>query len=81
MTNWPTKNLGYIKISVKAKPNSNENKVEKIDDQNFVVSVKEPPVNGMANRAIVKALSEYFHTPNVRIVSGHTSRQKVVEVL
>lgn len=70
-----------MKISVKAKPNSHENKVEKIDDQNFVVSVKEPPVNGMANRAIVKALSEYFHTPRVRIVSGHISRQKVVEVL
>ena len=70
-----------MKINVKAKPNSNENKVEKVDDQNFVVSAKEPPVQGRANRAIVKALSEYFHTPRVRIVSGHTSRQKVVEIL
>jgi uncharacterized protein (TIGR00251 family) len=69
-----------MKISVKAKPNSDENKVEKVDDQNFVVSVKEPPVNGMANRAIVKALSEYFHTSRVRIVSGHISRNKIVEV-
>lgn len=69
-----------MKITVKAKPDSNENKVEKVDDQNFVVSVKDPPVNGMANRAIVKALSEYFHTPNVRIVLGHTSRNKIVEV-
>lgn len=69
-----------MKIFVKAKPNSNKNKVEKINDLNFVVSVKEPPVNGMANMAIVKALSEYFHTSKVRIVSGHISRQKVVEV-
>ena len=47
-----------MKISVKAKPNSHEQKVEKIDEQNFIVSVKEPPVNDMANRAIVKALQE-----------------------
>ena len=69
-----------MRINVKAKPNSNENKVDKIDEVNFIVSVKEPPVNGMANRAIIKALSEYFHTPRVRIVSGHISRNKIVEV-
>ena len=69
-----------MRINVKAKPDSNENKVEKIDDQNFVVSVKDPPVQGRANRAIVKVLSEYFHTPNVRIVSGHMSRLKIVEI-
>ncbi|OGN01675.1 MAG: hypothetical protein A3I26_03535 [Candidatus Yanofskybacteria bacterium RIFCSPLOWO2_02_FULL_43_10] len=69
-----------MRINVKAKPNSNENKVEKIDDLNFVVSVKDPPVQGRANRAIVKLLSEYFHTLNIRIVSGHISRQKIVEI-
>lgn len=69
-----------MKISVKAKPNSHEQKVEKIDEVTYSVSVKEPPVNGMANRAIVKALSEYFHTPGVRIVSGHISRNKIVEI-
>jgi len=70
-----------MRINVKAKPNSNENKVEKIDDQNFVVSVKDPPIKGRANRAIIKVLSEYFHTPNVRIVSGHILRQKIVDIL
>ncbi len=69
-----------MRINVKAKPDSNENKVDKIDEVNFVVSIKEPPVQGRANRAIVKALSEYFHTPNVRIVSGHISRNKIVEI-
>ena len=69
-----------MRITVKAKPNANENKVEKIDDLNFVVSVKDPPVGGRANRAIVRELSEYFHIPNVRIASGHISRNKVVEI-
>ena len=71
---------GRYVISVRAKPNSSENKVDKIDDLNFVVFVKDPPVQGRANRAIIKALSEYFHTPNIRIVSGHISRNKVVKI-
>ena len=74
-----TKKGRYL-VSVRAKPNSNENKVEKIDDFNFVVSVKDPPVQGRANRAIIKLLSEYFHTPNVRIVSGHISRNKIIAI-
>lgn len=69
-----------MKISVKAKPNSNEEKIEKLGDSSFVVSVKEPPVNGLANKAIRKVLRGYFHTPNVRIVSGYISKNKVIEI-
>ena len=72
-----------IRINVRAKPNSREEKVEKISDTEFIVSVKEPPVNGLANKAIVKALSDYFNVSHVRIhvISGFTSRQKVIEIL
>jgi len=69
-----------IRINVKAKPNAKEEMVEEIQPGEFVVSVKEPPVQGRANVAIIRALSEYFHTPNIRIVSGYTSRNKIIEV-
>lgn len=71
-----------MKISVTAKPRSNEELVTKIDDTHFEVAVKEPPVQGRANAAIIKALADYFDLPpyKVSIVMGHTSRQKVVEV-
>ncbi len=69
-----------MKIFVKAKHDSNENKVEKIDDLNFVVFVKDPPVQGRANRAIVRLLSEYFHTTRIRIISGHISRNKIIDI-
>lgn len=69
-----------MKISVKAKPNSSEEKITKLDDSSFVISVKEPPINGLANKAIMKVLREYFHTPNVRIVSGYTSRNKIIKI-
>ena len=72
-----------MKINVKAKPSSREEKVEKIDDLNYVVSVKEPPVKGKANEAIRNALAVYFKTGSscVKIVSGHTSRNKVIEII
>lgn len=72
-----------MKIFVKAKPSSREEKVEKIDEQNFVVSVKEPPEKGKANEAIRNALAVYFKTGSscVKIVSGYSSRNKIIEIL
>ena len=71
-----------MKIFVKAKPKAKEARVEKIDDTHFVVSVKEPPTEGRANWGVERALGAYFGVPpsSVRIVSGHTSRDKVVEI-
>jgi uncharacterized protein (TIGR00251 family) len=70
-----------VKISVKAKPGSREEKVEETGPGEFVVSVKEPPVQGRANAAIVRVLREFFNASSVRILSGHTSRNKIIEVL
>lgn len=71
-----------MKISVKAKPAAREEKIEKIDETSFVVSVKEPPVQGRANAAIARALAGYFgvSTYQVKLVSGFTSKQKIFEI-
>lgn len=72
-----------MKIFIKAKPGAGENKIEKISETNFIVSVKEPPVKGKANRAIINLLAEYFNVPplRVKIIAGSTSRQKIIEIL
>lgn len=69
-------------ISVRAKPNSSAEAVEKIDETTFTVSVKEPPVQGRANAAIIKALAGCFNVPTykVKIISGYTSRNKLVKI-
>lgn len=71
-----------MKIFIKAKPGAKKEQMEKISDNSFVVSVKEPPIQGRANSAIISVLAEYFKTSksNVKIISGHTSRQKIVEI-
>jgi len=72
-----------MKIFVKAKPNAKEEKIDKIDENHYSVSVKEPPVKGEANAAIIKALAKYFKISPFRvdIVSGHTSRNKIIKIL
>ena len=71
-----------MKILVKVKASAKQGKVEKIDDTHFVVSVKEPPVEGQANFAVVAAVASYLglRRDQVRIVSGQTRRQKVMEI-
>lgn len=70
-------------ITVKANPDWNEDKVEKISENRFEVFVKEPPVQGRANRAIVFLLAEYFGVSfsQIRMVKGFKERNKVFEIL
>ncbi len=72
-----------MRINVKAKPHSHEEKVEKIDEGHFLVAVKELPEDGKANAAIEKALAGYLGIAKsrVHIVSGHSSKQKIVEII
>ena len=59
-------------------------KIEGITKENdtYLLKVKEPPKEGRANWAVIKLLSEYFgvRSGSVRIVSGHKSRSKVIEI-
>jgi len=71
-----------MKLFVKVKLGAKENRVEKIDDINFRVFVREPPTKGKANSAMVKVLAAYFHcsTAQIKILSGFTSRKKIIEI-
>ncbi len=72
-----------MRIHITVKTKARETAVEKIDGTHFKVSVTEPPQEGKANYAIVKALARHFGIPllAVEIISGTTSRQKVVELM
>jgi len=71
-----------MKIFVRVKPKAKEEKVIRISNTNFKVSVKEPPEKGKANYAVLKALADYFSTSqsNIKIISGFASKLKVIEI-
>lgn len=67
---------------MRAKPAAKEERVEQLDETTFAVSVREPPREGKANRAIERALAGHFGVPlsQVRLVAGFASKQKIFEV-
>jgi uncharacterized protein (TIGR00251 family) len=71
-----------MKIIVKVKPGSKDSKIEKVDEANYIVYVKEPPIEGKANAAVIKLLADYFDiSPSlIEIISGFMARIKVIEI-
>ncbi len=71
-----------MRYMVKVKPTAREEKVETRDDGSLFVSVKEPPIQGRANQGVCRVLAAHFglSLASVRILSGHTSRIKLIEV-
>lgn len=68
-----------MKIKIKVKPNSSQEKVVKNSDIEYDVWIKEKPVDGKANLELIKLLSKYFGR-EVEIKSGFTSRRKIINV-
>lgn len=79
-----------MRIFIRAKLKAKEERVEKVkvqkltgEETQYLVSVKELPVDGKANEAIIRVLAEYFKVPKsqVRILAGRASREKIVEII
>ncbi len=71
-----------MRLTVKVTPGAKHERVERIDTSQLRVAVTEPPQEGRANAAVVRAVARFFDVPAsaVRIVHGATSRSKVIEV-
>lgn len=69
-----------MRIFVEVKTESRINLVEKIDDDHYLVYLKEKREKGKANVALLKILKQFFKK-NVVIMSGKTSKHKVVVVI
>lgn len=76
--------MATLRIGIRVKPGSSRARVEGAygPDRQLVVAVNAPPVDGAANEAVIKAVASAFgvRPRYVRLVSGHTSRSKVVDV-
>ena len=61
---------------------SSDGQLEVIGDQ-IAISIKSQPERGRANKELLKKLAAHFGVSEerVRIVSGLTSRKKIVELL
>lgn len=72
-----------MKLSIIAHPNAKKPRVEKDLLGELHVYVKEPPLEGKANEAIIKSLAKYLgaRTSRVILVSGEKSKNKTFEII
>lgn len=71
-----------MKIFIKVKTGAKKEKVEEIRGNCFLVVVKARPEKGKANLAVQKAIAGHFgvSVSRIKIVSGATSKEKILEI-
>jgi uncharacterized protein len=71
-----------MRIYIQALPRSSKNEVLKIAKGEYKIKLNVPPVDGQANRALIRILSDYFAVPSslIKIVGGQSARIKIVDV-
>jgi uncharacterized protein len=69
-------------FSVRIQPRSSKNGVTRMEDGSLKIRLTAPPVDGAANEALIKFLSETLDLSKsqIEIVSGHTSREKRLKI-
>lgn len=67
---------------MQVKPGSTKGPLVELDDEKYIVYLRERAVEGSANTALIKVLAEYFRLPKSRIAikRGHRSRIKLIEI-
>jgi uncharacterized protein (TIGR00251 family) len=71
-----------VRFRVRLQPRASRNEIAGVLDGALRVRLHAPPVDGAANEALVAFLAERLAVPRrgVRIVTGATSRTKMIEV-
>ncbi|NBV06581.1 MAG: DUF167 domain-containing protein [Proteobacteria bacterium] len=76
-----------MKISIKVVPGAKQNEIAEdgFDDAGariLKIRVNQPPEDGKANKAAIELLAKYLKVKKsaVSIISGETSRNKIVEI-
>lgn len=73
---------GGVQFPVRLQPRARTTGLAGLHGDALKVRVSAPPVDGAANAMLVELLAATFGVParSVAIVSGHSSRSKVVEI-
>ena len=71
-----------VTLSLRIQPRASKNELVTMVSGKLKIRLTAPPVDGAANEALVKFLADSLSIPksHVEIVSGHTSREKVVRI-
>ena len=71
-----------MKIRVTVKPRSPNPRIEDLGDGKLLIYVSAEPENNEANKEVISMLAKHFgvHWKNIKIKSGFTSKNKLIEI-
>ncbi|OHB19611.1 MAG: hypothetical protein A2854_02760 [Parcubacteria group bacterium RIFCSPHIGHO2_01_FULL_56_18] len=69
-------------VRVKVWPDAGEEYLEESKKGGLEIFVREPPVDNRANKRVCALVAQHYKVPvkNVRIISGHRTRGKILSV-
>jgi len=69
-----------VTLKVKVVPNASANKIVGEQDGRLVIRLTAPPVEGKANKLLIKLVSKQLKIPasSIEILHGHASREKTL---
>lgn len=70
-------------IKIKLLPRSSINQIVETDETGEIkIKIKSPPVDGEANKELIKFLSKEWNIPksHIKIIKGEKSKHKIIEV-
>ena len=71
-----------MKLLISVKPNSSQERIEKISENEYKIWLKEPADNNKANTRLINLLAKHLNTPYKKIkIKNPTSRNKIIEIL
>jgi len=70
---------GEMNLKIKLHPNSSQEKIKMLKENEYEIWIKEKPVDNKANTKLINLLKKHFKK-DVKIKSGFMSKNKIVEV-
>ncbi|MDP3901775.1 MAG: DUF167 domain-containing protein [bacterium] len=71
-----------MRYQIRVTPNAKQPSVKQGEEM-LIVKVDAPPRDGRANQRLLEILADHFKTSvgNIKIVYGHLSRYKIIEIV
>ena len=71
-----------MKIQVKVKPNSQQQKIKQSKDGTWIVRLKSLPIDGKANQELIALLAKKWKVPKkqITIKTGLFAQNKLIEI-
>ena len=82
MASWYQHNDDVITLNLHVQPGAKSSAISGLHGDALKIRLAAPPVEGRANKALMKFLAELFAVPlrDIKLLRGQQSRHKVVQV-